>query len=470
MEELLKTVVEGGFCIGCGSCASVSGSPLRMTMDGQGRMTPRLAEERAAQWEADLLNVCPFSDAALDETRIAALRFPDAPGMDEAVGRFVGIFAGHVREGRYRENGSSGGMGSWLGAELLKRGHVDGVVHVGRGDEEQGGELFQYSVSRTVEELFSRSKSRYYPVEISQVVQEIREKPGVYALVGVPCVIKAVALLAGHDTELGSRIPIRIGLVCGHLKSARYADMLAWQTGIPPGRLGYINFRAGIPDRSANDYAVEVQGRDAAGNVLRSVTPAEGLFGTDWGLGFFKYKACDYCDDVFAETADVTIGDAWLRPYVLDGGGTNLVVTRNPLIHEILTEGADEGRIQLEALTPHEAAASQAGGLRHRREGLACRLERKDAEGTWRPKKRVSPSAKNVSARERSKYLLRESMSETSHVAYDAALLGGDFRIFRKRLAPLVARYRRLQHPPVRRILLFGKDVLKRVLRAVGLR
>lgn len=41
------------------------------------------------------------------------------------------------------------------------------------------------------------------------------------------------------------------------------------------------------------------------------------------------YKACDFCDDVFAETADIALGDAWLPEYVQDGNGTNVVVTRN---------------------------------------------------------------------------------------------------------------------------------------------
>ena len=35
----------------------------------------------------------------------------------------------------------------------------------------------------------------------------------------------------------------------------------------------------------------------------------------DWGAGFFQNPACDWCDDVVAETADIAFGDAWVEPY-----------------------------------------------------------------------------------------------------------------------------------------------------------
>ncbi|MGC9322644.1 MAG: Coenzyme F420 hydrogenase/dehydrogenase, beta subunit C-terminal domain, partial [Kosmotogaceae bacterium] len=63
---------------------------------------------------------------------------------------------------------------------------------------------------------------------------------------------------------------------------------------------------------------------------------ASDFYGYNWGYGFFKYKACDYCDDVVSETADVSVGDAWLPEYVNDSGGTNVVIVRNPVIKKII--------------------------------------------------------------------------------------------------------------------------------------
>ncbi len=33
VTELLETVIDGGYCIGCGACASISDSPLKMQLD-----------------------------------------------------------------------------------------------------------------------------------------------------------------------------------------------------------------------------------------------------------------------------------------------------------------------------------------------------------------------------------------------------------------------------------------------------
>src|SRR5690606_38702641 len=41
----------------------------------------------------------------------------------------------------------------------------------------------------------------------------------------------------------------------------------------------------------------------------------------DWGAGFLQNPACDFCDDVVAETADIAFGDAWVEPYASDGPG-----------------------------------------------------------------------------------------------------------------------------------------------------
>ena len=42
-----------------------------------------------------------------------------------------------------------------------------------------------------------------------------------------------------------------------------------------------------------------------------------------------KYKACDFCEDVFGYCADVVLGDAWLPKYNKDPKGDNVVIVRN---------------------------------------------------------------------------------------------------------------------------------------------
>jgi len=116
-------------------------------------------------------------------------------------------------------------MVSWTLAELLKKGIVAAVAHVVPTDEER---RFAYRPSRTEQEVAEGAKSRYYPVEMSRIFEHIRAEPGRYAVVGVPCFIKAIQLLRRAEPLLQERIVVTLGLFCGHMKSARMLESFAW--------------------------------------------------------------------------------------------------------------------------------------------------------------------------------------------------------------------------------------------------
>jgi coenzyme F420-reducing hydrogenase beta subunit len=337
VAKLFKTVVDNGYCIGCGACASINGSPIQMRLNkyGQFQATVNLSAEQSAL-NTSVQAVCPFSNESLNEDQISQELFSNNCEYHQKIGYHLATYAGYVSEDDFRDRGSSGGMGTWIASNLLKEGLVDGVLHVHqRQPSETDPRLFKYQLSTTLEQVRHGSKSRYYPIEMSEIIQIIRDRPGRYVLVGIPCFIKAVRLLMKEDPLLGERIRFCIGLICGHLKSIRFAEMFAWQCGVEPGKLLAVDFRKKLPDADANKYGVEVVGLEN-GKLVTRTSPVQDMYGYDWGLGFFKYKACDYCDDVVAETADVTVGDAWLPQYIKDSQGTNVIVVRHPIIHNML--------------------------------------------------------------------------------------------------------------------------------------
>lgn len=449
--EALRKVIDGGYCIGCGACASLEGSTVRMAVTSLGTLQATLAEiPLAPSLASRAATVCPFSDSALDEDQLAKGLFGSVNAHDSSLGYYLSTYAAYVREDGFRASGSSGGLGSWLQCELLRLGFVDHVLNVGsRQPDANDARLFAYQVASSEAEARMGAKSKYYPIELSQVLDVVRRQPGRYALVGLPCFIKAARLLCRQDAVLAERLQWFVGLVCGHLKSMRFAELLAWQMGVPPPTLSGFDFRVKLPDRPANQYAVEAI--TASGS--HTSRGAQDLFGPNWGHGFFKYKACDYCDDVFAETADVVIGDAWLPQYSADPGGTNVLVVRRAEADEILKQAAVAGRLHLEALRPEEAAKSQDAGLRHRREGLRYRLYLADRRNEWHPPKRVGPAQSHLSRRLRARYRLRERMRDLSHAEFAKALASGDLSGFIRALSPLVASHRRLDRSVSQRLL-----------------
>lgn len=438
VNRLTSTVIENGFCVGCGVCAGWIQAPFRVTMDAFGRYQAQINRLGGDPAVGDIQAVCPFSDHAECEETIARGLFRGHCRSYPNVGHILKSYVGYVIENDIREKGSSGGFGTWVLKELFRRNRIDFAIHVQPRTVLSPGEvLFSYGISKEVESIRRGAKSRYYPIELSSVLKEVRQRPGRYAVVGLPCFIKAIRLLQIHDPLIKARIRYCIGLVCGHLKSTRYAESLAWQMGIPPWELREVDFRVKDPTRPANQYSTSA--RDGIGEKTCKTSE---LFGTDWGAGILKYKACDFCDDVFAETADVVVGDAWLPRYAKDPAGTNILIIREPDIGRIFEEGLRQGRIWAVESTPRELISSQLSGLLHRRDAIAYRLASHEVTGKWTPKKRIKPSHILFLGFERRRQDLRTELREVSHKAFSQALNQRDLRIFFETLGPLYQEYR----------------------------
>ncbi|MFC4258083.1 Coenzyme F420 hydrogenase/dehydrogenase, beta subunit C-terminal domain [Marinobacter lacisalsi] len=464
-QALNDTVISNGYCVGCGACAVPEESPFTMNLNDYGQYEAVLASDRVfARASVDIEKVCPFGSGAPSEDQIGKDLFDESCDYDSQVGYYQGTYAGYVAEGAFRDRGSSGGMGTWILNELLDQGYVDHVINVRPGAEgrEDGSMLFAYTVSRSTGETQAGGKSRYYPVELSEVLREVRETPGRYAIVGLPCFIKSVRLLQRQDPVLAERIRYCAGLVCGHLKSTRYADSLAWQMGIEPSRLETIDFRVKNPSAPANRYSTSAGSADR-----QEVVPTNELFGTDWGAGAFKYKACDFCDDVFAETADIVVGDAWLPGYVEDSKGTNIIVTRHPDIQALVDNARQEQRLELDDISVAQAIQSQDAGLRHRRISIAYRLYREQREGRWVPPKRISPSKHLKPRYEQKRQRLRVRLRDLSHHAFIGALKDRDLDTYLKAMRPVYREYKKHSHSWMTRYLWRIKGAVKRCLRLV---
>src|SRR4051812_40672349 len=165
-------IARSGLCIGCGSCVAAN-ERAEMRWDGDGFLKPRGPRSWYESPSESVSRLCPFAPAAVNEDIIAAERFGFAPRSNPAIGRFEAAYVGHAIERPFREDGSSGGLTSWFAAELLRNGTVDAVAHVVPADRETTGRFFEYRISRSPEAVMIGAKSRYYPVELSNILREI---------------------------------------------------------------------------------------------------------------------------------------------------------------------------------------------------------------------------------------------------------------------------------------------------------
>lgn len=437
-EKLARTVLANSLCIGCGACASLAGSPFRIEENDFGLLEARQKPgTNLADADTDVLSVCPFSDAAASEDELSRSSFGELPHASGDLGAYISCHTGHVNDDSLRQVGSSGAIGRWVLGRLLEDGLVDHVVHVRAQRLDQGTDSFySYAIDSDPIEVRGGAKSAYHPVTLVDALDRIRANPGHYAITGVPCFIKAIRLLMAQEPVLAERIRFTVGLICGGMKSKHYSEAIAWEQGIPPQDLVRIDFRKKFPDKPAQFKGNEVESRSG---VIR-LKSSKDLFVTDYGMGFFKPNACDYCDDVVGELADISIGDAWLPHLVLDPRGTSVIIIRNAQVGQLVAAGIQSGELGIKPLSEKQAVASQSAGFRHRREGLAYRLQKRLDAGQWSPPKRVQPQPM-AEGKRRTIYDLREEISRESHIEYLKARSAGRYEVFVRAMRPLVKAY-----------------------------
>lgn len=465
MSQWITTrVLPNDLCIGCGACAFQDAAVSGMRLDTRGQYIPVIGSDRSATPRGD--RVCPFSGQAQDESTLAEQLFASQdsattiPSFNDRIGYYQQVMVGHADTENFRLAGSSGGLTNWLLHELFRRGDIDAVIGVGELVHAPGETNYGYMIINEPGELGRLAKSKYYPVTLDEVLEQAVSQDKRFAFVGVPCFVKTMRNLCRDSPKLNARIRFCIAIVCGHLKSRAFAESLGWQVGIAPEKLDNLDFRVKVPEAPANRYAIEARGDGRT--VQRQVFD---LYGSDWGLGFFKYKACDYCDDIAAETADIVLGDAWLPVQVQDWRGHNIVVVRDPYLAVLLSEAKQQGHIFLKTASAEDFVQSQAANYRHRHDGLALRLYDDQAAGHWTPPKRIAPCGDALPKGRKQAIRLRSQLRERSHSAFIEAKQRGRFKVFPSRMRRLVLRYHWQAGSLTKYLIKQGLIILRRFIR-----
>lgn len=429
----IESVVANGICIGCGGCGTVTAGRIPITMRPRGYYEADLSA--ASPGDLELASkVCPFSNDSKDEDEIGRDTFARLP-HDTRLGRYLSTFAGRLTDDQQLPSSSSSGLTTWIAKQLLGRGHIDGLIHVSNTESPMLG----YTVSHTEEEIIEGRKSKYHPASFAEALNPVRGNGKTYAMVGVPCATRSARLVMGEDSLIAAQLKFLSGIVCGHLKSSAYAKSFAWQIGIEPDDLETVDFRVKDPALTSRHYSFGAKRRSTGEWKARQT---RSLVGGSWGHAVFELSACNYCDDVYSEAADVVIGDAWLSKYEIDWRGTNVVVTRDAIIDEIFRDGLSAGELTANNLDIDTTARTQDGNFRHRREGLSVRLADDERDGKWAPRKRVSPGYDHVSSERVELIRRRRRLSQVSHDAFAAPKEERDLKVYLDAVLPLMNEYR----------------------------
>lgn len=343
-DQTIDSVVKDDLCNWCGTCLALCPlSAIVMVLDDtKGTHVPRI------DWEicnrcGICFDVCPGHSVDFDQLNLSVF---DAKPADMVLGYYLNCYTGYATDNGLRYHGASGGLVTALLIFALEEGLIDGAL-VTRMSKENPFEPEPF-IARTKDEIISAAKSKYCPVPANIALKEILDREGKYAVVGLPCHIHGIRKAEAVDERLKAKIPLHVGIFCGHTPNFLATEFLLQQRDIAREDVVRIDYRGEGWPGGTSIYLR---------NGQQVFIP---MFET-WELLDLAFipRRCMLCCDGTCELADISFGDAWLPELSDDKVGTSIIVTKKPVGEEILQRMVAKGVIKLSNATATKVAESQ---------------------------------------------------------------------------------------------------------------
>ncbi len=380
--NVTDTVVAHDFCCSCGVCAAVCPThTLQMAETEYGEYRPH-EMGTCADTCSLCLQVCPFSNEHChNEDTLGNKLFGSDPAAAhyDSMGWVRDTFAGAVADDSARFEAPSGGLTTAVLCHLLESGEIDAALVLQPLNRRP---WYQFQIAESAQDVLASRGSVYHVIPFDTAVSEVMHGPErTYAVVALPCSVKALRLAQERIPVLRRRLRYILGLTCGGGRSLQFADAL---TALMGGSAGRLRYRSKRHARNAHDYRAELQSDQSTWSL-----PMLGVFGYLWINEVGMLHSCMFCDDVFAELADATFMDAWLPEYEADCRGANLVISRNEKLSSLMERLFDSGAFEGGRIAPEKVEQSQRELLNRRRRLLPVRSQIALEMRGYAPEKRL---------------------------------------------------------------------------------
>ena len=318
----LSGVIASGMCIGCGAC-EMADSSVRVSLNPK-----KLIFEPETPGSQAAADVCPA--VAVDYEGLQKYLFPDS-----AIGAYGVVRSVHLSQSTNSARNiaaSSGGLSKEVLRNVLSSGDIDGVIAL----DHVTGIDFAARLVTTPEDVDTLPGSIYHNLKQTPALQILRDTPGRFALVAIPCQLEGMySWIRAQAPELRDKIVLTVGLLCGWQYSHHSINAMGKYLGYDPANISDISYRGGGPVGKLTVTTTDGEVYTASRRV-------------DFGyqVAFdrhFNTNRCHVCINHSNFLADLVVGDAWLPSTVFTKTGVSLVVCRTEFAESVLRRLVDNG-------------------------------------------------------------------------------------------------------------------------------
>ena len=357
--------VNNKLCTGCGICEDVCPKHCISIKSCKGELKPRIDKSYCLGEKCGrCLKVCP--GVGLDLNQIAQNRFKDDTiKEDKYIGRYVALHTGYSLDDDVRYRSASGGIVSQFLIFLLEKKIIDGAVVTGFSDDHITPTSY---IARTKDEIIKARSSKYCPVALNKVGNEIVKSEGKYVIVGLPCHIQGFRKRIAIDKKLSDKVIGLFSIYCSSNRNFFARDYLLSFYKVNQKDITYFAFRdkgclGHLTIEEKGDKELLIPYTQYYGPILRS---------------FFKPHRCLMCIDHYGELADVCFGDIHIEPYSDDHIGISSWITRTDYWESMFQMASEEGYIKMDQVDEETLNRSQKAMLfpKKRRARAVMKMDR----------------------------------------------------------------------------------------------
>lgn len=220
---------------------------------------------------------------------------------EKYMGSYLALRKGYAAEKGIRQNAASGGMVTAFLCFLLRKGYIDGAW-VTKSCIRNGELDYDTYIAVTEEQIREASSSIYMEMPLLKHIDMVRQFEGRIAVVLTPCMLRGLRAMMERDEELKKKIVITLGLFCcgEHGKEATLIPLKKYGLSLEGAKRLY--YKRG-KWRGVSSLLYE-DGSEKTFSYARSICAYNNAY-------FFEKGSCMYCQDQYANAADISFGDIW---------------------------------------------------------------------------------------------------------------------------------------------------------------